>query len=135
MLIYHILKVITPRTPICDMKIIKLFTWLTNLFQSYKITMFNRYYTFHKTKNHFKIIFWIYLDFFWYIVMYIFCHKYVLKLYNISWKKNLWWNFLCYNLAYYVKNLKKYAPILQWIKFKHGHLRKKVQCDNIFGFP
>jgi hypothetical protein len=37
-----------PKTPICDMIIIKLVTWLTNLFQSYAITMFNRYYKFHK---------------------------------------------------------------------------------------
>jgi len=36
------------KTSICDMIIIKLFTWLTNLFQSYAITMFNRYYKFHK---------------------------------------------------------------------------------------
>jgi hypothetical protein len=36
------------KTSICDMIIIKLFTRLTNLFQSYGITMFNKYYKFHK---------------------------------------------------------------------------------------
>jgi hypothetical protein len=28
--------------------------------------------------------------------------------------------FLCYNLPYYAKKLEKYAPILPWLKFKHG---------------
>ncbi len=42
-------------------------------------------------------------------------------------------NSLCYNLPYYVNNLKKYVPILQWLKFKHEHLWKIVQFDNIFG--
>ncbi len=40
--------IISPKTPICDMIIIKLFTWFTNLFQSYGIKMFNRYYKFNK---------------------------------------------------------------------------------------
>jgi hypothetical protein len=30
---------------------------------------------------------------------------------------------------------KKYAPILPWLKFKHGHHCKIMQCDNIFGPP
>ncbi len=49
--------VITSKTFICDIKIIKLFTWFTNLFQSYEITMFNKYYKFYKIQNQFKIIF------------------------------------------------------------------------------
>ncbi len=40
--------VIAQKKPISVMIIIKLFTWPTNLFQSYGITMFNRYYKFHK---------------------------------------------------------------------------------------
>ncbi len=32
--------------PMYDMIIIKLFTWFTNLFQSYGITMFSKYYKF-----------------------------------------------------------------------------------------
>ncbi len=31
------------------------------------------------------------------------------------------WIFLCYNLPYYAKKLEKYALILPWLKFKHGH--------------
>jgi len=42
-------------------------------------------------------------------------------------------NSLCYNLPYYAKSLEKYAPILPWLKFKHGHPWKTLQCDNIFG--
>ncbi len=53
------------------MIIIKPFTWFTNLFQSYGITMFNRYYKFHKNYKSFKSFFEnIYI--FKYIVMYIF---------------------------------------------------------------
>jgi hypothetical protein len=40
--------VIAPKTPICDMIIIKLFTWFSNLFESYGITMFKKYYKFYK---------------------------------------------------------------------------------------
>ncbi len=47
-------------------------------------------------------------------------------------KKKLRLSFLCYNLPYYAKKLEKYAPILPWLKFKHGHPWKTVQCDNIF---
>jgi hypothetical protein len=36
------------KKPIRDMIIIKLFTWYTNLFQSYGITMFSKYYKFHE---------------------------------------------------------------------------------------
>jgi len=58
MLICHKLMVIAPKNrPICDMTIIKLFTWLTNLFQSYGITMFNRYYKFHKDYISFQSFF------------------------------------------------------------------------------
>jgi hypothetical protein len=42
---------------------------------------------------------------------------------------------LCYNLPYYAKKLEKYAPILPWLKFKHGDPWKTMQCDNIFGPP
>jgi hypothetical protein len=108
-------------------------TWLTNLFQSYGITMFSKYYKFHKLKI-ISIIFWVYLHF---LVHIIFCHKYTLESHNISWKKNnsLWLNSLCYNLPYYVKKLEKYVPILPWLKFKHGHPWKTIQCDNIFAPP
>ncbi len=37
-----------PKTPICDMILIKIFTRFTKLFKSYRIIMFNRYYKFHK---------------------------------------------------------------------------------------
>jgi hypothetical protein len=40
--------------PIYDMMIIKLFTWFINLFQSYGITMFNRYYKFHMYSKSFQ---------------------------------------------------------------------------------
>jgi hypothetical protein len=40
-------------------------------------------------------------------------------------------DFLCYNLPYYAKILEKYAPILPWLKFKHGHPWKTIPCDNI----
>jgi hypothetical protein len=33
------------------------------------------------------------------------------------------------------KSLEKYAPILSWLKFKHAHLWKIVECDNNFGPP
>jgi hypothetical protein len=41
--------------------------------------------------------------------------------YKLEKIKSLQLNFLCYNLPYYVKSLEKYAPILPWLKFKHGH--------------
>jgi len=47
----------------------------------------------------------------------------------------LWFNFLWYNLPYYARIWKKYVLILPWLKFKHGHHCKIVQCDNIFGPP
>jgi len=31
--------------------------------------------------------------------------------------------------------LEKYAPISPWLKFKHGHPWKAIQCDNIFAPP
>jgi hypothetical protein len=42
------LMFIPQKTHICDMIKIKLFTWLTNLFQSYGIIMFNKYYKIYK---------------------------------------------------------------------------------------
>jgi hypothetical protein len=36
------------KKPIFDMIIIKLFTWFTNLFQSYGTTMFDRYHKFYQ---------------------------------------------------------------------------------------
>jgi hypothetical protein len=33
------------------------------------------------------------------------------------------------------KNFQKYAPILPWLKFKHGHPWKTIHYDNIFGPP
>ncbi len=42
-------------------------------------------------------------------------------------------NSLCYGLPYYAKTLEKYALKLPWLKLKHGHLWKIIQCDNIFG--
>jgi hypothetical protein len=53
-LIYHIVMVIATKKPISVMIIIKLFTWPTNLFQSYGSTMFNRYYKFHKDYKSFQ---------------------------------------------------------------------------------
>ncbi len=131
-LIYHILMINIPKTPICDMIIIKIFTLLTNLFQSYGITMFNIYYKVHKNKI-ILIIFWVYLHFLVHNVIHVFTT-------NIFWnytiwvgkKNSLWLNFLCYNLPHYSKKLKKCAPVLPWLKFKHGHPWKIVQCDNIF---
>jgi hypothetical protein len=47
--------VIAMKTSICDMIIIKLFTWLTNLFQSYGIKKIgSRYYKFDKAKKSFQ---------------------------------------------------------------------------------
>jgi hypothetical protein len=48
MLICHIFVLIAMKKPICDMIIIKIFTWFINLFQSCAITMFSKYYKFHK---------------------------------------------------------------------------------------
>ncbi len=85
--------------------------------------MFNRFYEFHKTKNHFNHYFNIFTFF-----NTFFCHKYTLESHNISWKKefSLRLNSLCYNLPYYAKSLEKYAPILPWLKFKHGHPLKTI---------
>jgi hypothetical protein len=110
------------------MIIIKLFTWLQNLFQSYESQCLIDTTNFIKTKNHFNHFLSIFA---------FFCHKYTLELHYISWKKNIFFqlNSLCCNLPYYAKKLEKYAPILPWLKFKHGHPRKIVLCDNIFGPP
>jgi hypothetical protein len=51
------------KTPICDMIIIKLLSWLTNLFYLYGITMFNKYYKFHKDQKSFQSFFGVYLHF------------------------------------------------------------------------
>jgi hypothetical protein len=42
-LIYHIFVIVALKKSIRNMIIIKLYTQLTNLFQSYAITMFNKY--------------------------------------------------------------------------------------------
>jgi hypothetical protein len=42
------------KKPICDMILIKFFTWFTNLFQSYGITMFGKYYNSKRIKNQFN---------------------------------------------------------------------------------
>jgi hypothetical protein len=33
------------------------------------------------------------------------------------------------------KKLEKYAPISPWLKFKHGHPWKTIQCHNISSPP
>jgi hypothetical protein len=84
-----------------------------------------------------SVIFWVYFHFLIHNDIHFFCHKYISKLHNIGWekKKSLWLNSLCYNLPYYAKSLEKYALVLPWLKFKHGHPSKTIQCDNIFGPP
>ncbi len=46
--------VIALKNSICDKIIIKLFTQSTNLFQSYGITMFSRYYKFYIDSKSFQ---------------------------------------------------------------------------------
>jgi len=58
----------------------------------------------------------------------MFVGQYILESQNISWKNEFSFrlNSLCYGLPYYAKNLKKYAPKLPWLKFKHGHPWKTI---------
>jgi len=53
-LIYHIFMVNALRKPICNMIIIKFFTWFTNMVQSYGIITFSRYYKFYKYWKSFQ---------------------------------------------------------------------------------
>jgi hypothetical protein len=55
-LIHHMIMVIALKKPTHDILIIKLFTWLTNTFYSYGITMFSRYYKFPKKQKSFQYI-------------------------------------------------------------------------------
>jgi hypothetical protein len=71
--------VITPKNTHLWMIIIKLSTWLTNLFQSYGITMFNRYYKFHKDYKSFQSFF-EYICIFLYIVMHNFLSQIYFKI-------------------------------------------------------
>jgi hypothetical protein len=77
---------------------------------------------FIKTKNRFNH-FLSTFAFFKFIVMYIFLSQiyFGIAQYKLEKKNSSQLNFLCYNLPYYAKTLEKYALILPWLKFKHGH--------------
>jgi hypothetical protein len=68
-------------------------------------------------------------------MMYIFMPQIYVRTsqYKLEKKNSLRLNSFYHNLPYYAKNLEKYAPILPWLKFKHKHPWKTIQCDNIFG--
>jgi hypothetical protein len=70
-----------------------------------------------KTKNHFDHFFNIFA-FYYHTLTYIFLPQIYFGTSQYTLEKN---NSLCYNLPYYAKKLEKYAPILPWLKFKHGH--------------
>jgi hypothetical protein len=65
-----------------------------------------------------------------------FCHIHTLELHNISWKKKFFDSIPCV-IIYHIMQcfLEKYAIILPWLKFKHRHLYKTIQCDHIFSPP
>jgi len=77
---------------------------------------------FIKTKNHFNHFLSIF-SFLKFIITYIFLSQiyFGIAQYKLEKKYSSQLNFLCYNLPYYAKNLEKYALILPWLKFKHGH--------------
>jgi hypothetical protein len=89
---------------------------------------------FIQTKNHF-IHFLSIFAFFWYIVMYIFFPQIYFGITQLE--KWFFFNWILCVMVYHIMQnfLEKYAPKLPWLKFKHEHLWKIVQCDNIFGPP
>jgi len=107
------------KKPICDMIIIKLFIWLTNLFQSNEITRFSSYYKFHKNYVHFSAQ--IYSN---------------ITSNAIKKKKNvifLTFDFFVFWFIITCKKLWKSFLIMTWLKFKHGYPWKTIQCDNNLG--
>jgi hypothetical protein len=83
-----------------------------------------------------SIIFWVYLHFFIALWCTFFCHKYIFEPHNTSWNLfyflfeffELWFTILC-------KKIAKNVILLPWLRFKHGHPWKTIQCGNILGPP
>ncbi len=102
-----------------NMITIKFFIWFTNLFHSYGITIFNRYYKIHKAQRLFQsFLEYIYI----YIYIYICCDIlffYINIFFTSSYEKNLW---------------KSFDIIMIWLKFKPCTPTKQcnVLCDNNF---
>jgi hypothetical protein len=103
---------LSPKTPTCDMIIIKIFTWFTNLFQSYGITMFDRYYKFHKDEKTFNIFLKIFAfrRMLWHIY---FWHKNILTSHHIRLKHvvfvefdlfGFWPTIICKNIVKILHN-------------------------------
>jgi hypothetical protein len=90
---------------------------------------------FSKTTNHFNHFLSIF-TFFYCIVMYIFLSQiyfgttqYKLEfLFFLFEFFELWFTILC-------KKIAKNVILLPWLRFKHGHPWKTIQCGNILGPP
>jgi hypothetical protein len=139
MLVYHIFMVITLKTPICYMIIIKLFTWFTNLFQSYGITMFSIYYNLVDATNFIKTKF-ISILFMNIFVFLIWCSMYIFlaQIYsNITsyeiFKCSFFGIWLLWVLTYHnMQNIVwKSLTIMTWLKFKRGTPIKEYNVTTI----
>jgi hypothetical protein len=105
---------------------IEFLKWLINLFQSYRITMFNRYYNFMNIKNHFNHVLNIFsfLSMLWHIN---FWHKYTLTSHHIRLKSVVSLEFNLFGILTYQNNAKilwNSFIIMTWLKFKHGAPKK-----------
>jgi hypothetical protein len=137
MLVYHIFMVIALKTPIYYMIIIKLFTWFTNLFRSYGITMFNIYYNLVDATNFIKIkiISILFMNIFAFLIwcsMYFFWHKYNITSYEIK-KCSFFGIWLLWVLTYHnmQNTMRKSLTIMTWLKFKHGTPIKQYNVTTI----
>jgi hypothetical protein len=133
-LIYHIFMVIAIKKAICNMIIIKLFTWLAILFQSSRIITFNKYYNFIKIKNHFNHFLNIFIFFskMWHVY---FLHKYILTSHHVNYLF-IYCIWLLWGLTYH--NMQKNMKILHnndMVEVQTWDPWKLIQCDNNLGSP